>query len=106
MSWKDILKQQWPLIIEVKGIRYLQDDSRTTEHTAFTGMGEDRGYATNAYAYYEPLTKEGAWAGGQVLEYDDIDEAMKYEVSGDFNKEQDKADELFDKEAEEYAKDN
>ncbi len=97
MSWKDILKQQWPLIIEVKGIRYLQDDSRTTEDTHYTGIGEDRGYATNAYAYYEPLTKEGTWAGGQVLEYDDIDEAMKYEVSGDFNKEKDKADGLFGK---------
>tara|TARA_R100000353_G_scaffold47327_2_gene37707 strand:- start:2698 stop:3009 length:312 start_codon:yes stop_codon:yes gene_type:complete len=100
MTWKNILKEfegmgSWAGIIEVEGIRYLLSPY-STDYSAYTGSGEDRGYATTPLGIYEPLDKDGAFSGGETLEFTRYSDAEKYAVSGNRDKEYEKAEELFD----------
>ena len=100
MTWKNILKEfegmgSWPKIIEVEGIRYLLSPY-STDYSAYTGAGEDRGYATIPHGIYEPLDKNGAFVGGEEIEFTRYSDAEKYAVSGNYDEEYEKAEELFD----------
>lgn len=98
MTWKNILKEDrrsWAGIIEVKGIRYLLSPD-STDDSSYTGSGEDRGYATTPLGIYEPLDKDGSFSGGEALEFTRYSDAEKYAVSGNRDKEYERAEELFD----------